>query len=171
MDFLTFHEVSHYYFSEKNYTKAIEHVDFTMKDGEFISIIGPSGCGKSTILSIISQLTKQTEGHIFINGKAIAMSDMTVGYMLQQDYLFPCVTILDNALVGAKMNGTSSTATVEDAITLLHDVAVVTVEEKYPQDLSGGMRQGAALVRTLINGPNTFLLDDPFSALDYVTKL
>src|SRR5699024_451865 len=171
MDFLTFHEVSHYYFSEKNYTKAIEHVDFTMKDGEFISIIGPSGCGKSTILSIIAQLTKQTEGHIFINGKAIAMSDMTVGYMLQQDYLFPWRTILDNVLIGPKMNGTLSSATVEEARTLLHEVGLVNVEEKFPQELSGGMRQRAALVRTLINDPTIFLLDEPFSALDYVTKL
>src|SRR5690625_4411063 len=136
-----------------------------MKEGEFISISGPNDCGKSTILSIIAQLTKQTEGHIFVNGKSIALSDMTVGYMLQQDYLFPWRTILDNVLIGPKTNGTLSNATVEDARTLLHEVGLVNVEEKFPQELSGGMRQRAALVRTLINDPTIFLFLDLFSAL------
>src|SRR5699024_11831761 len=99
---------------------------------------------------------------------ALAMSDMTVGYMLQQDYLFPWRTILDNVLIGPKMNGTLSSATVEEARTLLHEVGLVNVEEKFPQELSGGMRQRAALVRTLISNTTIILLVQPFRSIDYV---
>src|SRR5690625_7888076 len=94
MTFLQLNNVSHYYFTPTNYTKALEQISLTISAGEFVSIIGPSGCGKSTILSLIAQLIKQTEGEITVEGQPIAQSDVKVGYMLQQDYLLTWKRIL-----------------------------------------------------------------------------
>lgn len=171
MSFLTLDHVSHHYFSKKGYTKAIDDISFSIKEGEFISLLGPSGCGKSTILSIIARIIKQTEGNVLLKGKAIQESKLAIGYMLQQDYLFPWKTIIDNVLLGPKIGKAETPATKESALELLAEVGLADVADDYPGSLSGGMRQRVALVRTLITNPEILLLDEPFSALDYLTKL
>lgn len=171
MTFLTLENVSHYYFSKSGYTKSLEAISMSIAEGEFVSIIGPSGCGKSTILSIIGRLMKQTEGNIKLNDEPLTDSSLKIGYMLQQDYLFPWKTILDNVLLGPKISKQLSAETIELAKQLLAEVELGHTESLYPDALSGGMRQRVALVRTLITHPEVLLFDEPFSALDYVTRL
>lgn len=171
MAFLRFNNVSHHYFTPTGYTKALENISFTIEKGEFVSIIGPSGCGKSTILSLIAQLLQQTDGDITVNGKSLSKTTTEVGYMLQQDYLFPWKTILNNILLGPKIQKQMTTETIRQARQLLSDVQLSHTEDDYPAALSGGMRQRIALVRTLMTDPEILLFDEPFSALDYVTKL
>lgn len=171
MTFLTFKNVSHHYFTPASYTKALEDVSFTVEKGEFISIIGPSGCGKSTILSLIAQLLKPTDGNILIDQKPIEKCTTEIGYMLQQDYLFPWKSIFNNILLGPKIQKQITTETIRQARQLLKDVQLAHTEKFSPTELSGGMRQRIALVRTLMTDPEILLFDEPFSALDYVTKL
>lgn len=171
MSFLTLENVSHHYFSAKGYTKALNDISFSVKEGEFVSLLGPSGCGKSTILSIIARIFKQTEGHVLIKGQNITDSELAIGYMLQQDYLFPWKTIIDNVLLGPKIQKANIESNREKGLELLNEVGLSEVADAYPGSLSGGMRQRAALVRTLITNPEILLLDEPFSALDYLTKL
>lgn len=171
MSFLTLENVTHYYFSKNDYTKALDGVSFAIEEGEFVSIIGPSGCGKSTILSIVAKLMKHTDGNIFLKNKSLQDSNLKVGYMLQQDYLFPWKTIMENILIGPKINGSFTEGTVERAKELLSEVGLEAMGNAYPSELSGGMRQRVALVRTLIIDPEILLFDEPFSALDYVIKL
>lgn len=170
MSFLTLDNVSHYYFYKTGYTKALNNISLSIEEGEFVSIIGPSGCGKSTILSIVAGLIKQTEGDIFFKEEQNYHANR-IGYMLQQDYLFPWKTIIENVLIGPKINHTHSIAMKDKGIELLNEVGLGKVINAYPSSLSGGMRQRAALVRTLITNPDILLLDEPFSALDYLTKL
>nr|WP_245347635.1 ABC transporter ATP-binding protein [Oceanobacillus polygoni] len=168
---MTLDHVSHHYFSKESYTKALDNISMAVKEGEFISLLGPSGCGKSTLLSIIAGIIQQTEGTVSLQGKSTTESEMEIGYMLQQDYLFPWKTIIDNVLLGPKINGNKTDDLRKKALQLLKEVGLKDVEMKYPSELSGGMRQRVALVRTLINNPKILLLDEPFSALDYQTKL
>ncbi|MEN2768317.1 ABC transporter ATP-binding protein [Ornithinibacillus xuwenensis] len=171
MSFLTLENVTHHYFSKNSYTKALDDISFSVKEGEFIALLGPSGCGKSTILSIVSGIMKQTSGSVLLNDNPIEKSGIGIGYMLQQDYLFPWKTILDNVLIGPTIQDTLSAEIREKAIELLEEVGLQKVAKQYPSSLSGGMRQRVALVRTLITDPKILLLDEPFSALDYQTKL
>src|SRR5690625_1435832 len=142
-----------------------------VKEGEFVSILGPSGCGKSTILSIIAQVIEQTEGSVRLKHRDHHHLEDSIGYMLQQDYLFPWKTIIDNVLLGPKIKQTNTTDLKTEGMNLLREVGLADVTHDYPDSLSGGMRQRAALVRTLITNPDILLLDEPFSALDYLTKL
>src|SRR5699024_2364338 len=146
MSFLTLENVTHYYFSKTAYTKALDNITLSINEGEFVSIIGPSGCGKSTILSIISRLMKQTEGVIKLNDEAINDSSLKIGYMLQQDYLFPWKTILENILLGPKISGEVGRDTIHSAKQFLTEVGLSHTENNYPSELSGGMRQRIALV-------------------------
>jgi len=171
MSFLAVDQISHLFFSKNGTTQALDSVSFSMKEGEFISLLGPSGCGKSTLLNIVAGLIKQTEGHVLLKGKPLHEQDHKIGYMLQQDYLFPWKTILDNVLLGPQINKIRDEEIELEACNLLEEVGLPDVGSKYPHSLSGGMRQRAALVRTLINEPEILLLDEPFSALDYFTKL
>jgi NitT/TauT family transport system ATP-binding protein len=171
MRILKLEQVSHYYFSTNSYTKALENISFSIEKSEFISLLGPSGCGKSTILSIIARLMKHTTGNIYIHDALIEESNAEVGYMLQQDYLFPWKTILDNILLGPKIQKRKNVNTIEQAEKLLKEVGLEQVLHQFPGELSGGMRQRAALIRTFMNDPEIFLLDEPFSSLDYQTKL
>lgn len=171
MRFLSLENVSHYYFSKTGYTKALENVSLEIEEGEFVSIIGSSGCGKSTILSIIARLMKQTEGEIKLQNDSLTESELKIGYMLQQDYLFPWKTIINNILLGPKIAQNINEKTIDLAKQLLAEVELGHTENLYPSELSGGMRQRIALVRTLITNPDILLFDEPFSALDYVTKL
>ncbi|KGX89508.1 spermidine/putrescine ABC transporter ATP-binding protein [Pontibacillus halophilus JSM 076056 = DSM 19796] len=172
MSFLQVDNVSHQYFSKSTYTKALHSITLTVEKGEFISLLGPSGCGKSTLLSIISGLVKPTEGNVLIEGGRHSRTDY-IGYMLQQDYLFPWKTIEENVTLGPKIQHKGSVPDIlkQKAVDLLQQMGVGHVRESYPRELSGGMRQRAALARTLCTDPKIVLLDEPFSALDYQTKL
>src|SRR5690625_2959650 len=171
MSFLTLENVSHHYFSKKDFTKALDNISFSINEGEFISILGPSGCGKTTILSIIAGILKQTEGKVLLKQKPIGQAKLAIGYMLQQDYLFPWKTIIDNVLLEPSIAKINHQDITEKGLSLLEEVGLSNVVNAYPESLSGGMRQRAALVRTLITNPEVLLLDEPFSALDYLTKL
>lgn len=171
MSFLTLDQLSHHYFSEKSYTQALDNISLSIKQGEFVSILGPSGCGKSTILSIIAGIVEQTTGEVILEERPIKETSLAIGYMLQQDYLFPWKSILQNVLIGPKINGSVTSEIKSKAHDLLAEVGLPNVSDAYPSSLSGGMRQRAALVRTLLTDPKLLLLDEPFSALDYQTKL
>ncbi|BDG37199.1 ABC transporter ATP-binding protein [Saccharococcus caldoxylosilyticus] len=171
MSFLVVDRVSHTYFTEKTAVTALENISLTVEKGEIVSFLGPSGCGKTTLLSIIAALIEPTEGAVFIEGKELDRFRPTAGYMLQQDYLFPWKTIEENILLGLKIMGRLTEETKRRALDLLAYIGLKGVESHYPSQLSGGMRQRAALVRTLATDPKMLLLDEPFSALDQQTKL
>ncbi len=146
-------------------------VSFAVAPGEFVAIIGPSGCGKSTLLSLISGLVAPTEGCVLIDGKPVTGPNRKVGYMLQQDYLFEWRTILENTLLGAEIQGLPMAKARERAAQLLTRYGLGQFLNHLPRQLSGGMRQRAALARTLCTEPDIVLLDEPFSALDSQTRL
>lgn len=171
MTFLTLDRVSHHYFSKKTYTKTLDNISFSVKEGEIVTLLGPSNCGKSTILSIIAGTIKQTTGDVLLQQQPINKSEAVIGLMLQQDYLFPWKTIIDNVLIGPKIGKNQTTAIKEKAIYLLKEVGLTNVTHVYPNSLSGGMRQRVALIRSLITDPKMLLIDEPFTAHDYQTKL
>jgi NitT/TauT family transport system ATP-binding protein len=171
MSFLVVHRVSHTYFTEKTAITALDNVSLSIEKGEFVSFLGPSGCGKTTLLSIIASLIRPTEGTVTLEGEKIQTIHSSVGYMLQQDYLFPWKTIEENVFLGLKLMGIDTENMRQNALSLLERIGLKGTERHYPQQLSGGMRQRAALARTLATDPKILLLDEPFSALDYQTKL
>ena len=146
-------------------TIALDGVDLTIYKDEFISIVGPSGCGKSTILSILAGLIDKTDGDIIVD------DNITIGYMLQKDSLFPWRTILDNCLIGLEIKGLKNEENISYVISLLEKYGLGEFIDKYPDNLSGGMRQRVALIRTLALNPDILLLDEPMSALDYQSRL
>lgn len=145
---------------------AIENVEFTVYPHEFISIVGPSGCGKSTLLSILSGLDQKSDGTI-----TFQQQNPKIGYMLQKDSLFPWRTIFENCCIGLELNHNLNDETKERVNRLLKTYGLIEFKDKYPDSLSGGMRQRVALIRTLATDPDLLLLDEPFSALDYQTRL
>ncbi|SES65031.1 ABC transporter ATP-binding protein [Anaerobranca gottschalkii] len=145
-------------------TDAIKNINLEIKEGEFISIVGPSGCGKSTLLSVIAGLILPTTGTFIKNFQ-------TAGYMFQQDFLLPWRTIKANALLGLEVKNIKTKEKVELALELLEGLGLKDFLNYYPNQLSGGMRQRVALARTLVLEPDVLLLDEPFSALDYQTRL
>ncbi|MBS4202492.1 ABC transporter ATP-binding protein [Lederbergia citrea] len=171
MSFLVVEKVGHHYFSPSSATKALEDVSFKIDEGEFVSLLGPSGCGKTTMLSILSGLIMPTIGSVTIDQKPPAYHSNLIGYMLQQDYLFPWKTIEENILLGLKLNGRLDEVSQLTALYFLEQIGLAGVEKQFPRQLSGGMRQRAALARTMAVNPKLLLLDEPFSALDYQTKL
>lgn len=171
MSFLNIQDVSHIYFSKKSKKTAIIDVSLSIKEGEFVSIIGPSGCGKTTLLSIIAGLITPTKGAVTLDHEVVKLGNKNTGYMLQQDYLFPWKTIEENIFLGLKLNNQLDSQTKIRTLSLLKKIGLDNVEKHYPSQLSGGMRQRVALVRTLATNPKLLLLDEPFSALDFQTKL
>ncbi|WP_028399709.1 ABC transporter ATP-binding protein [Ectobacillus panaciterrae] len=171
MSFLTIQNVYHCFFTEKEASLTLANIELEMQEGEFISFLGPSGCGKTTLLSIIAGLLQPLEGRVEIEGEAVTEPSSAIGYMLQQDYLFPWKTIEENIVTGLRITGTYSRETRQYALKLLEQVGLADSVQLYPRQLSGGMRQRAALVRTLATNPKILLLDEPFSALDYQTKI
>jgi len=150
---------------------ALENINFTVSEGEFVCIVGPSGCGKSTLLSLISGLLTPTSGNIFLHGEKITGPSRKTGYMLQKDHLFEWRTILKNILLGVEIQKALTPEIKEKAIMFLETYGLFEFRNKYPDQLSGGMRQRAALIRTLVTDPQILLLDEAFSALDYQTRL
>ena len=146
--------------------KAIENISLDIYPNEWISIVGPSGCGKSTLLSILSNLEKKSEGNINFKDDNIKL-----GYMLQKDALFPWKTVLENCLLGLEITNTLTNEKKDKVINLLNIYGLHEFINKYPDSLSGGMKQRVALIRTLAINPDILLLDEPFSALDYMTRL
>lgn len=171
MSLLEINNISHLYLSKAEASVALENISLKVEQGEFISFLGPSGCGKTTLLSIIAGLLIPTEGQVVISGKDVMQKRQDIGYMLQQDYLFPWKTIKENILIGLKLLNQLDNEQENRSIALLEQMGLVNVLEKFPRELSGGMRQRVALVRTLATNPSLLLLDEPFSALDLQTKL
>jgi NitT/TauT family transport system ATP-binding protein len=159
------------YHSRNGEITALESINLTVSKGEFISIVGPSGCGKSTLLSLIAGLYKPATGRILIGGEPVAGTSGKVGYMLQRDFLFEWRTIFENAMLGLEIRGSVSRETRQYVFELLATYGLYEFKDKYPRQLSGGMRQRAALIRTLAIRPEILLLDEAFSALDYQTRL
>ena len=163
--------ISQVYVNEREASLVIEDLSLEINQGEFVSLVGPSGCGKTTLLSIIAGLLSPTRGEVEVERKLVQGPSARVGYMLQQDYLFPWRTILDNALIGLELTGNLDAKSRERTRELLDSMGLGGTEQQYPSELSGGMRQRVARVRTLATDPAILLLDEPFSALDYQTKL
>lgn len=163
--------VSLTYHTPDGETQAIDDISLRVEQGEFVSIVGPSGCGKTSLLSMISGLVKPTTGTVFVNGHAVVGPNPAVGYMLQQDHLFPWRTVLDNCTLGLEVQGKRTSASVQRVSEMLADYGLAEFANAFPAHLSGGMRQRVALVRTLALDPKVLLLDEPFSALDYQTRL
>ena len=156
-------DVSLRYHSIGGETSAVSHLSLSVQAGEFISIVGPSGCGKSTILSMLAGQLAPSEGSIYIGG--------TIGYMLQKDYLLQWRSIRSNALLGLEIQKKLTPENIVYVDTLLAQYGLGDFKNSLPNQLSGGMRQRAALIRTLAVRPDILLLDEPFSALDYQTRL
>ncbi len=171
MEILGLNNVSLTYHSKKSETTALQDLTINIMPQEFISIVGPSGCGKTTILSLICGLIKPTSGQITIMGENISKINSNVGYMLQRDNLFEWLTIEKNVLLGLEINHKKNKQTISYAKELLTKYGLGDFCKHYPSELSGGMRQRAALIRTLATNPSILLLDEPCSALDYQTRL
>lgn len=150
---------------------ALEDISLDVGKGEFIGIVGPSGCGKSTLLSLIAGLMIPTGGSVFIDGQPVVGTSGKVGYMLQKDHLFDWRTILQNIMLGLEIRGEVTEETREHVLKLIRTYGLYDFRNSYPSQLSGGMRQRAALIRTLAVKPEILLLDEAFSALDYQTRL
>lgn len=153
-----------HYHSKQGETVALEEVNFTVNEGEFVAIIGPSGCGKTTLLSLAAGLLTPTKGKVLTDGSSF-------GYMLQKDELFPWRTIEKNIFLPLEIKRTNTPEHRARALALAEKYGLQQFLKNYPSSLSGGMRQRAALIRTLAVDPDILLLDEPFSALDYQTRL
>lgn len=159
------------YHSLEGEIEALKDISFEVEKGEFIGVVGPSGCGKSTLLSIISGLITPASGRVFIEGNIVEGNSPCIGYMLQKDHLFEWRTIRENALIGLEIRNMLNKGNINYVDYLLKTYGLEDFKHYYPSQLSGGMRQRAALARTLAAKPEILLLDEPFSALDYQTRL
>ena len=162
---LKVNNLSKIYYKSDHETEAVRDITFDLNEGDFIGIVGPSGCGKSTILNIICGLDEKTRGEV------IKKDNIKIGYMLQEDALFPWLTIFDNATLGLKISKKLTVQNKKYVLNLLRKYDLIDFKDKYPNELSGGMKQRLALIRTLAMKPDILLLDEPFSALDYQTRL
>lgn len=160
---LSINNISKIYHTPTDEIMAIDDISFDVEDEDFIAIVGPSGCGKSTLLSILNGQEKCTEGNI-------NFYDKTIGYMLQEDALFEWLDVLENCLLGLKVKQELNKESKEYVISLLEKYGLKDFIHSYPQNLSGGMRQRVALIRTLAMKPDILLMDEPFSALDFQSR-
>ena len=164
-------DVSYTYHTKAGETPALSHISFSVFPGEFVAIVGPSGCGKSTFLDMLCGLLKPSGGELLLNEKPLAESATNIGYMLQKDHLFEWRTIYSNMLLGLEIQKRITPKSKERVDNLLENYGLDKFKGSRPSQLSGGMRQRAALIRTLALEPDLLLLDEPFSALDYQTRL
>lgn len=168
---LTLSDIRFSYHQLTGETLALENISFTINPGEFIAIVGPSGCGKSTLLSIIAGLISPESGTILLNNAPLSSKKSDIGYMLQKDHLFEWRTILSNVLLGLEVQNRLDITSKEKAMEMLKTYGLDSFANSKPSQLSGGMRQRVALIRTLVLEPALLLLDEPFSALDYQTRI
>ena len=170
MRLLEIKDVNMNYHTKNGVTEAIKNINFNIEEGDFVSIVGPSGCGKSTLLNIISGLLEPSSGEVVYNDPDVKNNLDKMGYMFQKDYLFPWLTVRENVLLGLKIKGFLTVDNIERADNLLKNYDLEKFKDHKPTQLSGGMRQRVALIRTLALNPRILLLDEPFSALDYQTR-
>lgn len=168
---LSLEHISFAYHSEEGEIPALDNISFSISEGEFVAIIGPSGCGKSTLLSLISGLYPVEHGSIILQGNTQKQTNTNIGYMLQKDHLFEWRTIYRNVILGPEINKNLTKEKEEEIQDMLKTYGLLEFKDKKPSELSGGMRQRAALIRTLAMEPDLLLLDEPFSALDYQTRI
>ena len=160
---LSFNNVSKNFYNDLGETKVLNDLSFSIKNQEIVTLLGPSGCGKSTILNIISSLEKESNGKININAE--------IGYMFQKDNLLPYLNIYKNIILGLEIQKKKTKENLDYALSLINKYGLADFINYYPNELSGGMKQRASLIRTLVLKPDLLLLDEPFSALDAQTKL
>lgn len=172
---LSLQDISYSYHNLKGETPALTHINLQISEGEFVAIVGPSGCGKSTLLSIIAGLLIPEQGKVLYRGLSTAEycqdNVLKIGYMLQKDHLFEWRTVYQNVILGLELNHMLSKDNTDHVLKLLEDYGLYAFKDKKPSELSGGMRQRAALIRTMAVHPDLLLLDEPFSALDFQTRL
>ncbi len=172
---LSLRDVSYSYHNLKGETPALSHINLQVSEGSFSAVVGPSGCGKSTLLSIVAGLLAPEDGEILYRGLSsrdyCADSALRIGYMLQRDHLFEWRTIYQNVILGLELTHTLTKENTDYVLKLLADYGLYGFKDKKPSELSGGMRQRAALIRTMAVHPDLLLLDEPFSALDFQTRL
>ncbi len=171
MAILHVEHVRQVYQSKEGETVALQDIAFSMQKGEFYSVVGPSGCGKSTLLSIIAGMLPAADGRVLIAGEEVNGPSRHIGYMLQQDNLLEWRSIRQNVLLGLEIRHQLTPDMVARADRLLETYGLSAFADHHPSQLSGGMRQRAALIRTLAVNPDILLLDEAFSALDYQTRL
>ncbi|SFR77145.1 NitT/TauT family transport system ATP-binding protein [Anaeromicropila populeti] len=170
-ELLSINELSYSYHNLTAETLALENINCSVNDGEFIAVVGPSGCGKSTLLSLIAGLIKPSSGSILINGKETKVSGKNIGYMLQKDHLLEWRSTFKNLTLGLEIQHKLTESSYILINEMLETYGLITFKDAKPSELSGGMRQRVALIRTLLLEPDILLLDEPFSALDYQTRL
>ena len=168
---LELRNINYSYHTPEGETKALADISFSPSPGEFTAVVGPSGCGKSTLLSLIAGLMRPESGEIFLDGAPLTENSSKIGYMLQHDHLFEWRSVYRNVVLGLEISGTLTAETRSEAEQLLEQYGLLPFAHSRPSELSGGMRQRAALIRTLLLKPELLLLDEPFSALDYQTRL
>lgn len=172
---LSLRDVSYSYHNLKGETPALSHINLQILEGSFVAVVGPSGCGKSTLLSIIAGLLAPEEGELLYRGLSsrdyCADSALKIGYMLQRDHLFEWRTVYQNVILGLELTHSLTKENTDYILKLLEDYGLYGFKDKKPSELSGGMRQRAALIRTMAIHPDLLLLDEPFSALDFQTRL
>lgn len=169
--FLNLTDVRYSYHSPEGETPALSDISFSVKEGEFVAIVGPSGCGKSTLLNLICGLLAPEAGEITLKGNPVLRERERIGYMLQKDHLFEWRSIYRNVILGLEIRRKCTEETLARAEAMLEQYGLAPFRNARPSELSGGMRQRAALIRTLALEPDLLLLDEPFSALDYQTRL
>lgn len=168
---LSLQNIGYSYHTLQGETAALRDVTFRVSEGEFVAVVGPSGCGKSTLLSIIAGLLEPDSGTITVSNPDGSLRYPRIGYMLQHDHLFEWRSVYKNVILGLELQGMLTTERLAYVDQLLEDYGLAPFRDKRPGQLSGGMKQRAALIRTLAPGPELLLLDEPFSALDYQTRL
>ena len=171
MSLLEILNISMNYHSIKGETQALNNVNFQVDDGKFISILGPSGCGKSTLLNIMSGLLEPSNGGVLYKGEDVKKNLDKIGYMFQKDHLFEWSTVWENVILGLKIKKQLNNESKERVSGLLDAYGLTRFKNHHPSELSGGMRQRVALIRTLALNPEILFLDEPFSALDYQSRL
>ncbi|WP_459480458.1 ABC transporter ATP-binding protein [Clostridium saccharoperbutylacetonicum] len=171
MNLLRVTDISMNYHSLKGETQALKNINFEVNNGEFISILGPSGCGKSTLLNIMSGLLEPSQGEVLYKGESIKKNLDKIGYMFQKDHLFEWNTVWENVILGLKIKKQLTNEAKNRVNELLDAYGLIRFKNHYPSELSGGMRQRVALIRTLALNPEILFLDEPFSALDYQSRL
>ncbi len=171
-NFLMLKNINHNYSCEKNtVTNSLDNISIDLADGEFVTVVGPSGCGKTTLFNIAAGLLTPTQGSVILKGQDVTGKTGHVGYMLQRDLLLPWRTVLKNVILGLELQGISREESEKEAIELLNRFSLGQFINRYPDTLSGGMRQRCAFIRTLLSRKDILLLDEPLGALDAQTRV